>query len=174
MKVILILLAMSLVLDASCTPMKADEPRPVISSKYSNQEIEQMIRSHKSSNSVDVRPVESLNRKFETDFPNASDLDWEVGADIYQVDFEIGFTDYEAYYDKSGELLRYTAEYSKNALPALVINGIIAKYPDYNFEDVEKIVSGTDTTYKVELEKGGTDVKVLIKADGTIIKEWFD
>lgn len=174
MKVILILLAMSLFLDASCTPMNADEPNPVISGKYSNQEIEQMIRSHKSSNSADVRPAESLNAKFKADFPKASDLDWEIGADIYQVDFEIGFTDYEAYYDKSGELLMYTVEYSKNTLPALVINGIIAKYPDYNFEDVEKIVSGTDTSYKIELEKGGTDIKVLIKADGAIIKEWFD
>lgn len=173
MKVIPTLLVLALILGISCTKVSA-EPGPVVSKKYTNEEIDKMVRSHESSHSSDVLPVQSVNNKFKSDFPQARDIDWEIASDIYQVEFEIGFVDYEAYYDKSGELLKYSFDCRRNALPALVINTVIAKYPDYNFEDMKKIVSGTVETYKIELEKRDIEVKLLLSSDGTILREWFD
>lgn len=175
MKVLTVLFAACIMLSVSCTHVKADGPQPVVSKKYTNLEIEQIVRSYKSSNSKDIRPSDNLMNKFKADFPKATDLDWEVASEVYQVEFEIGFTDYEAYYDKDGELLAYTQEYSQNLLPAVVINAVIAKYPDYNFEDVKKRVSGDRITYKIELEKKrGQDIKIVVNPDGTIVNEWID
>jgi len=175
MKVLSALMVVCFMISVSCTPLKADQPQPPVSKKYSNEQIELMVRSYKSSNSTDVRPPENIISKFKSDFPKATDIDWEIGADVYEVEFEIGFTDYEAYYDKNAELLSYTCEYPQKELPALVVNAVIAKYPDYNFEDVKKTVSGDNVTYKIELEKKrGQDIKVILRSDGTVIREWID
>lgn len=174
MKVISVLSVIMLILGISCTTKVNAEHGPVISKKYTNGEINKMIQSHETNYSSDVRLDESVNNKFKSDFPQAKDIDWEIAADIYQVEFEIGFVDYEAYYDRSGELIKYSFECKRDALPALVINSVIAKYPDYDFEDMKKIISGSLETYKIELEKKNIDVTLLLSADGTILSEWFD
>jgi len=174
MKIITVLFLSSLIFGVSCITQVKAEPQPVISKKYSDTEIEKQIQLHKSSHSKDVRPIEVVNGKFVSDFPQAKDIEWEIAADIYQVEFEIGFVDYEAYYDKNGELLGYSHDCKQSDMPALVINAIIAKYPDYNFEDIKKVISGTTQRYKVELEKNDVDVKVIVSSDGVILKEWLD
>lgn len=150
------------------------QSQPVITKKYTNAEIEKLLNANMMAHSSDVIPTDQLNQRFTTDFPKARDIDWELGAEVYEVEFEIGFTDYKAYYDQQANLLMYKYDIRASELPANIQNVVASKYSKYRFEDVEKILRGTDTLYKIEIEKGDYEVKLVLKSDGTIVNEYFD
>ena len=150
---------------------------PNMSTKYNLTEIKDLYKQHKVSNDRDVVPPPSLSEKFNKDFPKARDVDWEKSGVLYEVDFEIGWigkTDYKAYYDLEGNLVMYREEISNSSLPAIVKNAALTKYPNYRIDDIDKIVAGKDTLYKVSLEKGDMDVKLVLTHDGTTVNEYFD
>lgn len=171
MKILGSLLSLAVLL--SCQSVSA-QPRPVISTKYSDSEIEKMMSTYRITHSHDVTPSNTVQNKFKSDFLDASDIEWETALDIYEVDFEIGRVDYEAYYDKAGNLFMYSFDVTERDLPAIVKNAAIAKYPDYIFDDIKEIRKGTQVFYKVELERNKSEVTLLIKNDGTIMKEKND
>ncbi|MBK5721626.1 PepSY-like domain-containing protein [Dysgonomonas sp. Marseille-P4677] len=173
MKKITTFLSIAIISLASCQ-LAVAQPSPLVSNKYSNAEIEKMINLYKSSHSRDIYPTELFRQQLMKDFPNARGADWETSANIYEVDFEIGRTDYKAYYDEQANLLMYIVEIRINELPAIVQNAAQAKYPNYKFEDMDKIVRGTDVLYEVEMEKGDIDVKAIFGENGTFVKEIFN
>ena len=143
--------------------------QPAISGKYSNQEIEKMMQDFKRERSHDVRPTEQLVQKFKKDFPGARDVEWEKAAALYEVEFEIKRVDYLAYYDGMGNLIMFKHDIRLSALPDPVKKQAKALYPNYRFDDVEKIMKGTEVLYKIEMERGDAEVKILIKKDGTVV-----
>ncbi|MDR2064187.1 MAG: hypothetical protein LBP85_00525 [Prevotellaceae bacterium] len=59
------------------------EVSPVVSTQYSNEEIAEMVKQFNISHDRNVIPPAELQQKFKADFPNAYDIEWEFGADIY-------------------------------------------------------------------------------------------
>ncbi len=108
---------------------------------------------------------------FKKEFTKANDVEWERQGDLYNVDFEIGwFTDYEAWYNASGKLVKHTQEINKSDLPKAVINAIKTQYKEYSIDDVKKIIEDGVETYKVELEKWDEDFDVIYSKNGNLIK----
>jgi len=174
MKALIILFNLVLAGLISCQSVVA-QPAPSISNKYSNTEIEKMVFAYKTAAQRDINPPANMQQQLVKDFPNSRDIDWETGANIYEVEFEIGRTDYKAYYDNNANLLMYTVDLIESELPAIVKNAAMSKYPNYKFDDIKKIVKGTETFYKVEMEKKhAADIKATFKPDGTFIKEIYD
>jgi hypothetical protein len=147
---------------------------PAISTRYSNEEIVQKIKTHRVSHSRDVIPPANLQQKFRTDFPTASDVEWETAGDIYEVEFDVRFRDCKAYYDAGGDLLMTVEETFRSGLPAVVKNAAEAKYPKYHIEDIDKIRRGTEVFYKIEMEFRNMEVELLIQPDGIVLNERMD
>ncbi|MDR1341395.1 MAG: PepSY-like domain-containing protein [Prevotellaceae bacterium] len=149
---------------------------PAISDKYSNEEIAGMIKKYKNAHSHGTVPSAALHQKFQADFPKARDTEWETDRGIYEVEFEIKSRDCKAYYDAEGNLLMHVREIYRSELPAIVKNMAENKYPKYDFEDIEKIRRGSETFYKIEMERKSSDseVKLLIGKDGVMLDELFD
>jgi hypothetical protein len=149
---------------------------PAISTKYTDAEIAQIVNNYRAAHSRDVFPPDTLQQKFQADFPKARDVEWETANDIYEVEFEIRFRDFRALYDKSGNLLMVVEEIRPSELPAVVRNTAEGRYPKFHFEDMEKIRRGTETVYKIEMEKSFSDmeVKLLVDSGGKILEERFD
>lgn len=166
MKTIKSLLLIGMVAFLSCQ-VKAVEP--VITQKYSNVEIQKLIRDSKVVNSTDVLPSETFTTQFMRDFPTSRNPEWETANGIYEVEFEINFRDYEAYYDSQANLLMYKYDIRKSSLPEGIKKTVKDSYPRYRYDDVEKIHMGTDIIYKIELERGEHDVKLYIKENGTTL-----
>ncbi len=152
------------------------QSNPAFATKYSGIEAENMTQKYKRSHSKDIRPTELFNQQLMKDFPDAKRIDWETASDVYEAEFEIGRTDYKAYYDNNAGLFMYVVEIRESDLPAIVKNTAQARYPKHNFEDIEKIVRRSGIIYKIELEreKDKRDVKALFKEDGNFIKEIID
>jgi hypothetical protein len=152
----------------------AQSSAPVISNVYSNEAIAETIRKYRTSHSRDVMPPAKLATKFKADFPKASDVEWEVADSIYEVEFDVRFRDWKAYYDAKGNLLMTAEEIYRSELHAVVKNAAEAKYPKYHFEDIDKIRRGTEVFYKIEMELRDTEVELLVRSDGVIMKEKTD
>ena len=104
---------------------------------------------------------------FKKKFPKAVDIEWEMKGEQYNVEFEIGWKkDFEAWYSADGTLIRYTEEISPSELPIVVKTAIAKDYPGYRIDDAEKLVSGKDVSYEIELEKGNEDLDVYYTQNG--------
>ena len=153
------------------------QPSPVVSTEYTVVQIDEMYKKHKMYRPRDTYPSRELQSRLLKDFPKARDMEWGKSDVLYEVEFEIGTLpsrDYKAYYDMSGKLIMYSEEISIKALPAVVKNGVLAEYPNFRFEDAEKIVKGKETFYRVELEKGDYEVKCVLTRNGAIVSEAVD
>jgi hypothetical protein len=141
-----------------------------ISTQYSNEEIAQMLKTYKTSYSQDVVPPVALQQKLQADFPHARDIEWETDGHVYEAEFEVKFRDYKAYYDEKANLLTVVQEIYASELPAIVKNAAENKYPKYYIEDIDKIQRGSEVFYKIEMEQGDSEIKLLVKSDSTIIQ----
>lgn len=77
-------------------------------------------------------------------------------------------------FTETGELVFTLAKVLTVDLPAPVISALTSAYPDHTAEDKVKQLTAADGTvrYLVEVESnqpGGTDLEVLLEADGTIV-----
>jgi hypothetical protein len=152
----------------------ATAQHPAISTRYSNEEIVQKIKTYKASHAQDVVPPANLQQKFRADFPKASDAEWETAGELYEVEFDVRFRDCKAYYDAGGNLLATVEETYRSELPAVVNNAAEANYPKYRLEDIDKIRRGTEVFYKIEMELRDAEVKLLIRSDGTALSDKTD
>lgn len=150
---------------------------PTISPEYTVTQIDEMYKKHKMYDPQDTYPPQSLQNRLLQDFPKARDVEWEKSDVLYEVEFEIGrfpSKDYKAYYDMKGNLIMYREEIPVKAIPAVIKNGALAKYPNFKFEDAKIIKKGKETFYRVELEKGDYEVKITLDANGIITNEQMD
>lgn len=107
---------------------------------------------------------------FKKEFPKATDIEWERQGDQYKVEFEIGWDiDYDAWYNASGELIRYIMEISTSEIPEAVQTAIRNEYPGYRIDDAEKITENGVETYKVEVEKGKEEIDLVFSKDGKLL-----
>lgn len=109
--------------------------------------------------------------QFNSDFPKAKDVDWELKNNVYNVDFEQGWNkDFEVWYAADGKQLKVEEEIAKGELPKVVINTIKKNYPSHRIDNVEKITEGNNISYKIEIENRDLEQILFIDKNGTLIK----
>jgi hypothetical protein len=150
----------------SCTSVAQN---PAISTKYSDNEIANLVQDFKNSHNRDVRVDGVLLQNFRQHFPNARDVEWETNNEIFEVEFEIQSRDFKAYYDKDGNLLLYVQDIHTRDLPSVVRNTATVEFPRYRIDDVDRIVKGTQTFYKIEMELRDHDVTVYVASNGALL-----
>lgn len=112
---------------------------------------------------------------FQQAFPKAYDVEWELKGETYKVEFETGSgSDHDAWYDKTGKLIRHKEEISKSDLPQKVLDKIAAEFSGYRADDVKKITEGKKTIYTLELKTLTEEWKVTFDSNGTILNKVAD
>lgn len=105
-------------------------------------------------------------------------IDWEMAgwetmdANDYLVRFDMDNENYYAWYDSDGNWIGSVyvlKDHSK--LPAPVSTAITDKYAGYTIENINREFQKDKMAYEVELKKDDSKVKLLLDADGTILKE---
>ena len=101
--------------------------------------------------------------KFNTQFPKASDIEWEKEGSLYNADFEIGWrNDHKVWYNVSAEIVKHIEEVSTKNLPVSIKTVLQKNYKGYKIDDVKKIKENEKITYKVEIEKFNKEDKTLL------------
>lgn len=105
-------------------------------------------------------------------------IDWELtGWDVldagdYAVTFNMGDDQYYAWYDSGGDLVGTAyavTDYSK--VPYAVTNMLKDKYRDYTIDRIDTEIVGSKAAYEVKLTRGDSKMKLLVDANGTILRE---
>ncbi|MBW3524496.1 MULTISPECIES: PepSY-like domain-containing protein [unclassified Chryseobacterium] len=113
---------------------------------------------------------------FQKTFPKASDIDWEIKGNLYEVEFETGFLgdDHKVLYSRDGKLVRHEEEISKSGLPKAVLASIKRSFNGYRTDDIKKITEGGKVIYNVELKNYSQEWKVVFDAQGKILQKRED
>lgn len=113
---------------------------------------------------------------FQKTFPKASDIDWEIKGNLYEVEFETGFLgdDHKVLYSRDGKLVRHEEEISKSNLPKTVLVSIKKSFPGYRTDDIKKITEGGKVIYNVELKNYSQEWKVIFDAQGKMLQKIAD
>lgn len=128
---------------------------------------------------------------FETKYPGATDvtwtyydqpysaIDWELAGwpaidqNDYAVSYDWNGSDYYAWYDQDGNWIGTTSVITdyNNGLPAAVNNTLKKQFNGFTVVSADKENDKNREAYELELEKGSDKLKVLVAADGTVIKK---
>jgi len=111
---------------------------------------------------------ETVITAFETEFPNATDIDYEKKGDQYEVDFEIDNIDYDALFTADGNLVKYKKDVSSADVPQAILDTIANDYPNLQIDDSELLIVDDNTYYQIELDNEPNDEHLVFNLDGTI------
>ncbi len=136
---------------------------------------------------VDVPPA--TRTSFETKYPNASNLKWtlykpvdrstieasdwnyNLDSNDYEVMFNWDGADYYAWYDDGNWIRASSPIKDHSKLPATVNDAIRSQFAGYTIVEVDKEHDKDRTTYEVELEKGEDKMKVHFDENGKVVKK---
>jgi len=128
---------------------------------------------------------------FTTQYPNASNvvwskydplaavpIDWELAGwtimdtSDYLVRFDFDNENYYAWYDSDGNWIgsAYVVK-DHSTLPAAVTSTLTSKYASYTIENVNREFQKDRIAYEIEIKKEASKLKLLVDADGNVIKE---
>ncbi|MDR1006847.1 MAG: PepSY-like domain-containing protein [Bacteroidales bacterium] len=155
-----------------------DYHAPSTSSQYTDQEVMDLILRFEQerydilTSSVPAVVIQGLNAAF----PNATQVEWEYGGGIYEVEFEIDRREYEAYFDEQGNLMMYKVDMNYSEIPQVVKDAIYANYQGYNIDDVNMVVlPGGAKYYEVDIEdRNDRELAVIINEAGQIVDDFID
>lgn len=111
---------------------------------------------------------------FMTAYPQASDVEWELRGSTYNVDFEIGKIDHEAWYDAGGKLLKHKEDVPLHSLPVAVADAIKKEFAAYKLDDADKVEEDGKIFYLIELDGSPNDRILQISPEGKVLDNRID
>lgn len=116
-------------------------------------------------------------KTFQTQHPNATDVEWEKDEEYYEVEFETATGEHEMLIEKTGLVIMHKGEISPDLLPAKVKDFLNKNYANREIDEVEIMTKDGKTYYEVELDGKVFDDELLISESGELIKSkdsWYD
>lgn len=142
---------------------------------YTNEQIINLVVAFERAKTKRATPPAVVAAAFQSQYTNVRDVEWETDNVIYNVEFEIGNVDYEAWYDANGVRLMHMEDIRTNALPSAVSSAIARDYQGFRIDDEpNKILINADVIYEISVEKGKTELDLYYLANGTFLKEIID
>jgi hypothetical protein len=110
--------------------------------------------------------------------PSTAPIDWELsgwntlGSNDYAVSFNLGSTQYHAWYDAQGNPVGTSYVITdKGRLPNAVSMMLQNRYSGYTIDKIQTETRNNQLVYELKLIQGESKVKLLVDPSGNIIKE---
>ncbi|MCB9222587.1 MAG: PepSY-like domain-containing protein [Crocinitomicaceae bacterium] len=115
---------------------------------------------------------ETVKDAFTAKFPNVSKADWEMeNDDEWEAEFKQNGTDYSAKFALDGRWLETEYKIKASQLPAEVSATLDRDFSGYKIEKAEVAETPDGEVYEIEIEKGESDMEVVIDGSGKVIKK---
>jgi len=112
--------------------------------------------------------VPEINAKalstFNSQFANATDVDWSVGENYYKADFRYNNNYVAAYYNTEGEFIATVRNISSLNLPVTLQTNLKNHYSSYWISDLYEVAKAESISYYITLENA--DQKIVLKSTG--------
>ncbi|WP_221390244.1 PepSY-like domain-containing protein [Dyadobacter sp. NIV53] len=109
---------------------------------------------------------------FKQKFLKAADVEWKLKNQLYNVEFEIGRVDHEAWISNNGSIVKHKQDIQTNELPGAVSESISRNYKGFRIDDAEKIEAGEKLLYKVELKTASKEEDVVFDHNGKLVESY--
>ncbi|TXD81798.1 hypothetical protein ESY86_16480 [Subsaximicrobium wynnwilliamsii] len=117
----------------------------------------------------------NLADTFKKEYPQATDVEWEMDMANYKVEFDVNRMEHELWYSKEGKVMKSEMELTETDLPAAIASVLKSKYADYKVDSVEVTEENGAKTYEVDLEKGwNEELDLVFSANGEVLSEMKD
>ena len=113
---------------------------------------------------------EAVKTAFQSQFANASDVEWKVKNGKYKAKFDMNGVEHMAELNSSGEVVSKAMKIPNDELPTLVSDAVKSSYANATIDDVYRVEKGGQTQYLVKLD-GSPDKKLLYDAQGKLVKD---
>ncbi len=125
-----------------------------------------MFISCDNDDSPNVETPSVVLNTFQSEFPDATDVEWEKFQEDFEVEFEIENNDHTAILTSEGNLRKYKYDILISELPGPVTATIKTNYESNKIDDTEILIIDGVTYYQVEFEKTLMDEQVVFNATG--------
>lgn len=119
-----------------------------------------------------ITPDKNVRDTFESMYPNATRIEWEIEYGYYVVDFRQGGHEKEAWFDTSGAWLMTETDLGRTAPEIIAAALSNTEYASWRIDDVDYIEQkDKDPFYIVEVEKGSAERDLYFSEAGELLKE---
>jgi len=108
--------------------------------------------------------VDAFNKKF----TSATESNWEQGGKKWEVEFKNNGVSNSATFDATGKWCETETAIKVKEIPAEVLKVINKKFAGWEIEEAESIEKPDFNGYELILEKGETEVEVVVSASGEL------
>ncbi|WP_299156062.1 PepSY-like domain-containing protein [uncultured Christiangramia sp.] len=113
----------------------------------------------------------NLKSQFEKEYPNASEIEWEIENGLINVEFDSEGKEQEIWFDEAGNIIKTEREIDEKELPDAIKSKIKNSYSEFNIDDIEMKKENDKITYEIELKKGWTKKILRFEESGAIIQK---
>jgi uncharacterized membrane protein YkoI len=113
---------------------------------------------------------QAVKSAFESQFANASDVEWKVKNGKYKAKFDMNGVEQFAELNNSGEVVSKGTKIPNEELPTLVSDAVKSNYASNKVDEVYRVEKGGQTHYMVKLD-GNPEKKLVYDAQGKLVKE---
>ena len=109
---------------------------------------------------------------FQAAYPGATDVEWEVDDNEYEVEFDMNGEEYEATYSATGMLKDTNAgiNLTIDELPLPVSQAVNAQFPGYLMDDVQQVTVNGEQQFEIEMNsRDGNRKKATFTALGKLV-----
>ena len=114
----------------------------------------------------------AVKTAFQTAYPGATDVEWELEGTDYEVEWEMNGEEYEATYSATGMLKNTDAgiNLTIDELPLPVQQAVNTSFPGYVMDDVQQVTVNGQQQFEVEMNsRDGNRKKATFTATGQLV-----
>ena len=114
----------------------------------------------------------AVKTAFQTAYPGATDVEWELEGDEIEVEWEMNGEEYEASYNRMGKLLDsdYGINMTIDELPVTVQQAVNTSFPGYVMDDVQQVTVKGEQQFEIEMNsRTGDRKKATFTAAGQLV-----
>ena len=117
---------------------------------------------------------EEVSNAFAKDNANAQHVEWERDKENYKVEFYMGLSETEIWYDELGTMIKKKQDLNAEQLPQSISEVLKSEFKDYRVDDVDMVWLDNATTYNVEVDNGKEEWEITFDSDGKILEKRRD
>lgn len=112
---------------------------------------------------------------FAEKFPSATDVAWEKESDKeWEAEFKLHGKKQSSNFMQDGTWTETECEVSKSEIPQVVMDALNVNFEGYNIGGMELSETTKGKVYEFSIEKGESDMEVVIDSKGIVIKKELD
>ena len=109
-----------------------------------------------------------IQEKFTDEYPNATNVSWEVDGENFEVDYEDDGGSYEMLLDQSGMIISISQDIPSEVLPVQALKYLIKNFDDLETKAMQKVSTEAEYYFEVELIADGKEIELTFDDRGNL------